>query len=223
MNSGCTCSLHGPGTPLSQMMLHGLIQHQYDRLDVTMLQLFIQKKAELIGRVTARHGSQEGEKALYDILSLPLLMGRIDCATVLVKEGIDPLTGGDPEGEKFSVVPMFQEYCEHGTNEYIQWVFNEYIPQHPEFDLKAFTQRIIKAIISMKAKDKMNCWWESKRRTPAHAVLMCHHLETTELLVQCGNEHHLNLLAERNCTGKTALHRAAMNNDDKSVDILMKL
>ena len=220
MNSGCTCSLHGPGTPILQMMLHGLIQHQYDRLDVPMFQLFIQKQAQLNGTVTARHGSWDSEKALYDILSLPLLMGRIDCAKVIVNAGIDPLTGNAPEGDSFPVVPMFQEYCEHGTNEYIRWVFNEYIPKQPEVDLKEFTQRTIKAIVSMKAKDRKNCWWKYKRRTPAHAVLLCHNLETIELLVQSG---HLYFLAERNHTGMTALHHAAMNNDVKSVVILMEL
>jgi len=81
-----------------------------------MLQLFIQKRAELSGTVTARHRRWDDEKAQYDILSLPLLMGRIDCAKVLVNEGVDPLTGNAPEGESFAVVPMFQEYCEHGTS-----------------------------------------------------------------------------------------------------------
>jgi len=224
MNAVCACSLHGPGIPISQMMLHGLIQHRYDELEVTLLQLFIQKRAELSGTVTARHRRWDDEKAQYDILSLPLLMGRIDCAKVLVNEGVDPLTGNAPEGESFAVVPMFQEYCEHGTSEYICWVFNEYIPQHPGVDLKEFTQRIIKAIISMKAKDQKNCWWESKRRTPAHAVLMCRHNATIELLVQCGhNENSLDLLAEQTCTGKTALHQAVVNNDGESVDILMEL
>ena len=224
MNAECTCSVHGPGTPISQMMLHVLIQHQYDRLDVTMLQLFIDKQAELSGRVTARYRSRHGEKALYDMLSLPLLMGRIDCAKVLVNNGVDPLTGNDPDGESYTVVPMFQEYCAHGTNEYIRWVFNDYIPQHPEIDLKAFAQRIMKSIISMKAKDRVECWWESKRRTAAHAILMCCHLKTIEQLVECGrSEIRLDLLAERNCTAKTALHQAVVKNDAESVDILIGL
>ena len=50
-------------------------------------------------------------------------MRKIDCAKVLVNHEVDPINGGSPGGEKFDVVPMFQEYCDYGTNEFIRWLF----------------------------------------------------------------------------------------------------
>ena len=160
----------------------------------------------------------------YVMLDLPLSIKRVDCAKVLVEAGVDLLSGGCPsdakvKGEMFDVVPMFQEYLDHGTNEFIRWAFNEYIPQHPEVDLK----QIIHSLINMKEKDKKSCFWQSVQRTPAHAILTSHHEETIKQLVQCGKENGLDLLAERSCTGKTALHVAAEENDVESVQILLQL
>ena len=155
----------------------------------------------------------------YGLLDLSLSMKKIDCAKVLVEEGVDLLSGGCEGGEWFDVVPMFQEYRDHGTNEFIRWAFNEYLPKHPEVDLK----RILLSIIIMKEKDKQSCFWQSVQRSPAHAILTSHHEGTIKQLVQCGKENGLDLLAERSCTGKTALHVAAENNDVDSVNILLQL
>ena len=162
----------------------------------------------------------------YVMLDLPLSIKRVDCAKVLVEAGVDLLNGGCPsdakvKGEKFDVVPMFQEYRDHGTNKFIRWAFNEYNPNLPEVDLR----RIIQSLINMKKKDKKSCLWQSVRRTPAHAILICRHRRTVDRLVECGKEHFdgLDLLAEQSCTDKTALHVAAENGDVKSVHILLQL
>ena len=147
-------------------------------------------------------------------------MKRVDCPKALVEIGVDLISGGSPDCERFDVVPMFQEYRDYGTNEFIRWAFNEYIPNHPEIDLK----RIIKSIIDMKERDKLFGWWPPVQRSPAHAVLTCHHVETIKRLVQCAKDDFgLNLLEEKSCTDKTALHVAAENNDVESVHILMRL
>ena len=224
MNAVCACSLHGPGIPISQMMLHGLIQHRYDELEVTMLEYFIQKGATPSGMIRTGYMSLGGRYCPfvdYDILDLPLAMNRIDCAKVFVEAGVDPLSGSSSGGEEFDVVPLFEEYYHYGTNEFIRWVFNVYIPEHSEVDL---TQRIINSIINMEKKDVKSCWWQSQRRAPAHAILTSHHCKTIERLVRSGKEDHgLDLFAERSSTGKTALHIAAENNDEESVDILLQL
>ena len=223
MKADSSCKLHGPGTPILQMMVHCLIQDKCDQLRVTMLEHFIQKGADLHGNVATRHfglSHNDTGGVKYGVLDLPLSMQRVDCAKVLVEEGVDVLTGGCPRWETFDVVPMFQEYRDHGTNEFIRWAFNEYIPKHPEIDLEKFAQRIIASIISMK-KDERSCFWKSKRRAPAHAILTSHHEEMIQQLVECGKNDCL--LDERSCTGKTALHIAAEENDEKSVQILLKL
>ena len=223
MNAKCACEIHN-GTPVLQMMLHCLIQHDCDRLSVTMLENFIQKGAKLNGKIATRHfGLYRNDcgGVSYGVLDLPLSMQRIDCAKVVVKAGVDLINGGNPRGVEFAVVPMFQEYRDHGTNEFICWAFNEYIPNHPEIDLK----QIVQSIISMKRKDEEFCLWQSVRRSPAHAILTSHHEETIKHLVECGIDEFsgLDLLDERSCTGKTALHVAAENNDVKSVHILLQL
>ena len=223
MSANCACEIH-TGTPVLHMMLHCFIQHDCDKLSVTMLESFIQKGAELSGKIATRHFGlchNDCGGVSYGMLDLPLSMQRIDCAKVLVEAGVDLLSGGCPGGERFDVVPMFQEYRDHGTNEFIRWAFNEYLPQHPEVDLK----RIIQSIINMKRKDEESCLWQSVRRSPAHATLTSHHEATIKRLVECGIDEFngLDLLDERSCTSKTALHVAAENNDVESIHILLQL
>ena len=223
MKADSSCKLHGPGTPILQMMVHCLIQDKCDQLRVTMLEHFIQKGADLHGNVATRHfglSHNDTGGVKYGVLDLPLSMQRVDCAKVLVEEGVEVLTGGCPLGEEFAVVPMFQEYRDHGTNEFICWAFKEYIPKHPEFDLK----QIIKSIINMKKKDEKSRLWQSVRRTPAHAILTSQHEETIKRLIEhAKKKFDLDLLAERSCTGKTALHVAVENGDVESVHILLQL
>ena len=226
INAECACNLHGPGTPILQLMVHCLIQDKCDQLYVTMLEYFIQKGAELSGEITTQSMGLQGslgEQVTYGTLDLLLSMQRIDCAKVIVEAGVDPMNGGSPKGETFDVVPMFEEYCDHGTNEFIRWAFNEYIPNHPEFDLKELTQQIIQSVSTMKEKDKTSCFWQSVRRAPAHAILTCRHVETVKHLVEGGKKYGMDLLAEKSCTGKTALHVAAEDNDVESVDVLLQL
>ena len=202
-------------------MLHCLVEKDYEKLN-PMLEYFIQKGAELSGEITIRHvGLDHSDSGgfPYGMLDLPLSMQRIDCAKVLVEAGVDLINGGSPGGEKFAVVPMFQEYRDHGTNEFIRWAFSEYIPQHPEVDLR----RIILSIINMNEQDEKSCFWQSVQRSPAHAILTSHHEETIKRLVEYADDLGLDLLDERSCTGKTALHVAAENNDVESVQLLLQL
>ena len=232
MNAECVCEIH-TGTPILQMMLHCLTQVDYeklirdevscDKLSATMLERFILKGANLRGKIAIQHVGLEHSTSGgfdYGMLDLPLSMKRIDCAKVLVNGGIDLISGGTPGGEEFAVVPMFQEYRDHGTNEFIHWAFSEYIPQHPDFDLG----KIIQSIIKMKVKDEERWFWQSVQRAPAHAILTSCHKEIIECLVQIGrDEFGLDLLAEQSSTGKTALHVAAETNDVESVQILLQL
>ena len=221
MNAECVCEVH-TGTTVLQMMFHCFNQKEYGKLSITMLEYFIRKGANLSGKISTRHfgpdGSDSGE-VNYGILHLPLEMQRIDCAKKLVEAGVEPINGGTCIGEDFEVVQMFEEYRLNGTNEFIRWVFNEYIPNHPEVELN----RIIDSISNMKEKDENTFFWEFVQRSPVHAILTSHHKETIKRLVECGKESDLNLLDERSCTGKTALHVAAENNDVESVHILLQL
>ena len=223
MNAECSCKLHGPGTPVLQMMVHCLSEDECDKFSVTMLEYFIkEERAKLGGEIATQHIGLQKERVTYGMLDLLLSMKRIDSVKMIVQEGVDPINGACPGGEKFDVVPMFQEYRDHGTNEFIRWTFNEYVPQHPEVDLKKFARRTIQSISNMKS-EKSN-FWKPVKRAPAHAVLMSHHKKAIQHLVQCAKDDFcLDLLAERSCTGKTALHVAAEINDVKSVRILLQV
>ena len=209
---------------MSQMMVHCLIQHLYDKLDVDMLQYFIIKKAVLSGHIETAHDEDRGAGGIsYGLLDLLLSMDRVDCAIVLVEAGVDPINGGSPRGEEFNVVPMFQEYYDHGTNKFIRWVFNDYLRQHPEVDHSEFAHRLIRSIINMNKNNDKNNWWSSQRRSPAHALLRSGNRKMIKKLVMSGNNEGLDLLAERSATGRTALHIAAQNDDDESADVLLQL
>ena len=223
MNVECTCTLHGHGTPTSQMVLHCLLNDKLEAM-MDMQKYFTQKGAKHSGVITTIHTDEHDTNVdimQHDILSLLLVMKKIDCAKEFVKADFDPINGGNPEGEKLDVVPMFQEYYKHGTNEYICWMFHDYVPNR--IKLNSFTQRLIQMIISMKEKDKENGRWKLHERTAAHAVLTSGHLGTIEHLIRSGKARNLDLLAEQNCAGQTALHIAAQNNDKRSVDVLLQL
>ena len=217
INAGPTCNMHG--VPLSQMMLHCLAQHEYEKLDADMVEYFVQKKADLNGGIFSNIMFR------YSMLDLPLAINRVDCAKALVEAGADPITGGWDSGQNFVIVPMFQEYFDYGTNEYICWLFNDYIPNHPEVDLGVITDRIAKSIINMNEKDHEFSWWKSQRRAPAHAILTCGHHNTIQLVQsKCKDiDGSLDLCGVRNFTGKTALHIAAEVDDVKSVEALLAL
>ena len=213
------CMVH-TGTPICQLMVHCL--HDSDKLSNAMLNYFIEKGAKLNGKIAVHQVGLNPEinKIKYAMLDLPLSMKRIDCAKNLVMTGLDLICGGSSECETFTVLPMFEEYHHYGTNEFISWAFKEYIPNHPEIDLK----RIIRSIKNMKNRDKHFCWWTSVQRAPAHAILTSQHEETIKRLIECAKkEFDLDLLNERSCTGNTALHVAAGNNDVESVHILLRL
>ena len=201
------CKVH-TGTPICQLMVHCLVQG-YEKLGDTMLNYFIEKGAKLDVKILIHHVGlgPKDTKIKYGMLDLPLSMKRIDCAKMLVEAGVDLISGGSPDCEKFAVVPMFEEYRDHGTNEFIHWAFSEYIPNHPEID--RIDERIIKCIEHMKERDKKRSWWPPVQRSPAHAILTSCHEETINRLVQCGKENGLDLLNEQSCTDSTSLLSAA--------------
>ena len=213
------CKVH-IGTPICQLIVH--CYQDCERLSNTMLNHFKELGANLNGKLLVHHVGlhPKDSEVNFGMLDLTLSMKRIDSAKHLVETGVDLISGGHFDCEKFEVLPMFQEYRDYGTNEFIHWAFKEYIPKHPEIDLK----RIIQSIINMNERDKRLCWWASVQRAPAHAILTSQHEETIKCLIECAkNDFDLDLLDERSCTGKTALHVAAENNDVESVHILLQL
>ena len=203
------------------MLFHCFVQEV--ELDITMVQYFITKRSPLSRTIYNYEVSGEDIRPAFkwSLLDLPLTMpGRngLEVAKVLVESGkVDPITGGTPDGETFAVVPMFQEYCYIGTNNYICWLFNEHIPSHKRVK---FADRILKCITSMKKNPTI---WTYEQRTPSHGILTSRHQEAIALLVEKGKQQGEEFLKETNSTGKTALHMAAKDGDLESVKILLQL
>lgn len=205
------------------MILHCLVRNV--EVDTTMVDLFIEKGSPLSRTISSIEvdGQDTSTGYIWSLLDLPLTMTTMngfEVAKVLVERGkVDPITGGTPTGETFDVVPMFQEYCFAGTNNYICWLCKEHIPNHKRGE---FVYQVLKCITSMKKHEGFSAW-VYERRTPSHAILTSRHQETVALLVQKGKEQDEDVLTETNSTGKTALHMAAENGDLESVKILLQL
>ena len=221
IDTGC----NGCGPPLFQMMFHCFVQNA--ELDTTMVKYFIEKGSpESLSREIVNlevDGQNVRPGFSWSALDLPLTMNSVngfEIAKVLVEVGqIDPITGGTPRGETYNVVPMFQEYCYSGTNNYIRWLCMEHVDDQQR---EEFVNRVLNTISSMKKNEGFTTW-KYERRTPSHAILTCRHQKTVVLVVERAKEQGEDLLGEKNSTGKTALHMAAEDGDLESVQILLQL
>ena len=192
-----------------------------------MVKYFIEKGSHsILSREIATYEARSKHQSrgiLMSLLDLILKMedsNGFEIAKVLVEVGeIDPITGGAPEGENYSVVPMFQEYCFNGTNNYIRWLCKEHVPDEKRNE---FADRVLRSIIAMKRHWGFTHWIYQKR-TPSHAILTCGHQGTITLLVQKGKELGEDFLSDKTSTGKTALHMAAESGDLESVKILLQM
>ena len=207
------------------MLFHCLVQNV--KMHTTMVHYFTEKGSPLSRTICNLETDDQNAHPgfTWSLLDVPLTMAGMngfECAKMLVETGkVDPITGGAKDGEKFSVVPMFQEYCYIGTNNYVRWLSCEHIPSHKR-GVSEFVDRVFKCIIAMK-RNRHFTTWVYKRRTPSHAILMSRHQETITLLVQKGKGQQVDFLEERNSVGRTALHEAAENGDLASVEILLQL
>ena len=222
IDTGCD----GCGAPLFQMIFHCFVHHfENAELDTTMVRYLIEEGSPLSREICNLEVDGQNVRAglSWSILDLPLTMKNMngfEVAKVLVEVGyIDPITGGTPRGETYNIVPMFQEYCFNGTNNYIRWLCKEHLPADKR---SKFVDRVLRSIVSMKRNEQFTTWIY-ERKTPSHAILTCWHPETIALLVQKGKEQNEDLLSEKNSTGKTALHMAAEDGDLESVEILLQL
>ena len=69
------------GTPLTQMVLHCYHENKIDMLDISIVQYFIEKGANLSRVITA------GFWVNSSVLDLSVVINRIDVAKMLVKGG----------------------------------------------------------------------------------------------------------------------------------------
>ena len=191
------------GSPLLQMMAYARIRRKQDnlsspRIDVSMLELFIEKGAVLSRVLTA------GSCNMSTALEMAISLQRFDIVKLLIDAGVDPILCGDGE-----ISPLLFEYNLFGTHNFIRWLLNEHLRQH---QIPAFVDHLLSTGVIFRNLEA------SFKGCPVHALLLCGHKETIHDLVQKKPE----LLEKCDSFGRTALHVAAEEGDLISVKILLE-
>ena len=195
------------GTPLIQMMAYFVIQkarNKPDQLDINIVQYFLEKGAVLSRILTA--GMCENTTAF----ELSFSLRRLDVAQLLVRAGVDPIFGGDPDTK-----PVFTEYIEFRSVNFIKWLLFEHLTSQEKvrkfvdrlFEPEDVFQRTNAHVISRKGKNV------------AHAFLLSGHKEAISYMLSKKPD----MMNETDPFNKTALHLAAESGDHVSVKILLEL
>ena len=188
------------GTPLLQLMAYVMIQHKKDHLNIDIVQFFIESNANL-GRVLT---AEDFENATALEMSINLF--RFDATQCLIKAGVDPIYGGDPDNR-----PIFVEYSQFGSNYFLKWLLDVYSEKS---EIPAFVDRLLVGDVF---NHEMNEFCNKMGRNVTHAILLSGHGETISCLLNKKPE----LLNECDPFKRTALHIAADKGDLQSVKILL--
>ena len=191
------------GTPLLQTMMYAKLKDQEKELNVKVVRFFIKNGANL-GRVL-KCGNYDNSTALEMAISFQC----IDIAKLLVKEGADPIYGGDG-----NISPIFLEYGQFGTNTFLQWLLQEY---QNRSEIPTFIDRFLCSNVLYREKMRHTIT-TLLGRNPAHTLLLCGNEEAITYLVKKNRD----VLGETDPFKRTALHLAAENGDTNSVEILLK-
>ena len=177
-----------------------------------MLSCFIKRGAQLNRVISA------GLSFNCSVLTLAISFHLFDIAKLVIKNGLDPIWGGDGE-----VCPVFLEYYVFGTHNLLKWLLKE----HYKDNFKVFVHRLLDEDAFYKEEQVHSFKVLGKNAT--HAFLMCGHEEATDCLVeenkrrqQSQPDSNPDILKEVDEFQKTALHLAAEHGDIVSVKVLLK-
>lgn len=183
------------GSPLIQLMLHCYNQKSSEKLDMSIVQYYIEKGV-VLSRVV--NTDTWGDTTAFEF-SITLI--RLDVAKLLVNVGVDPIFGGDPKCK-----PLISEYIQLGSNHFLIWLMNEHLTTE---EIPAFIDRVIEAAALTT---------RGFGRNGSHAFQLCGRREAVHFLLDKMPE----LLHECDVDGNTALHLAAERGDLNSVNILLQ-
>ena len=187
-------------TPLLQMLAYFIIQNKPQQLDISIVQYFIDKRA-VLSRVCST-----GMCTNATALEISIGLCRLDVVKLLVKSGVDPILGGEPD-----MRPIFTEYVNFGSHEYMKWLLGD----HLKSEIPAFVQRLLH--LQVFSNDATEWSASSKGRNVAHAFLLSGNKEVTHCLL----DRKPDLMKECDPFKKTALHLAAEKGDCESVRNLL--
>ena len=191
------------GTPLLQMMIYAIIQRKPKQIQPNVVTFFI-KKGAVLSRVLSNEMCKN-----TSVLEMAISLTRFDIAEDLVfKHHVDPIYGGDPD-----IKPIFAEYGQFGTNQFIKIVLKRYEKMQR---IQAFIECVFKKDVF--SEELRHTVTHVYGRNAAHPFLLSHHEKAINYLVALEN----GVLEECDKFGRTALHLAAEQGDKESVKILLK-
>ena len=192
------------GTPLLQMMIYAINLKDGDQLSIDIVQYFIEK-GEFLSRVVTA-----GKCKNSSALEMSINLQRLDITQLLIEAGVDPIYGGDPDWK-----PIFLEYSQFGTNEFIKWLLDYY---HKKNEMSAFIDRLLNGdVFSNPVTHK---YFSALGRNIVHTFLLCGDKGAVSDLLSRESTAHF--LTECDPFGKTALHIAAEKGDIVNVEILLE-
>ena len=185
------------------MMMYAIIQPKPKRLQFGVVKFFIDNGA-ILSRVLHTGGCENAA-----VLEMCISIQRFDIAEKLIFDySVDPIYGGNPE-----VKPIFVEYGQFGTNQFIKMVLKRYEETRK---IEAFIKCLLHpGIFSDELRHTVTVVYG---RNAVHTFLLSGHEEAIRTLVRVKPD----VLDERDNMGKTALHVAAEQGDKESVEILLK-
>lgn len=192
------------GTPLLQMMVYAINLEGGDQLNVNIVQFFIEK-GEFLSRVLT-----VGKCNNSSALEMSINLQRLDIAQLLIEAGVDPIYGGDPDWK-----PIFLEYSQFGTNEFIKWLLDYYQERN---QMSTFIDRLLNGDVF--SSPATQYFFSTFGRNIVHTFLLSGHEGAVNNLLNRESTAHF--LGECDPFGKTALHIAAEKGHIVNVKILLE-
>ena len=190
------------GTPLLQMLNYSHIQQKQRQLDINIVQFFIDEGA-VLSRVLSAGGCDN-----CTALEMSINLQRFDISQKLIEKGVDPIDGGDP-----NMMPIFVEYVQFGTNNFIKRLLEHYQKLH---EIPTFVDRLLACNVFSSLETNHTA--KIMGRNVAHAFLLSGHHQAISRLLEKKSD----LLKEKDPFMRTALHLAAFMGDSQSVKILLQ-
>ena len=152
-------------------------------------------------------------------LELAIQMQRIDLAKQMVQAGANPVCADEALVEQ--ILPLFIEFYEFGTNQYMSWLLHEHLAQD---EIPNFIESVLEKkdmIFSEYAKESFK---KEAGRHHVHAALTCGHEEMiTKFIKRFPTDDGKKILKVKDCVDRTALQIASANGDLESVTTLLNL
>ena len=223
------------GSPLTQVLIHCLHHGCPEKISTKMVLHLINsipqdklwdEKEEGIRRsnfdqnIIYHIPAKSMLRELCSPIELAIQLQRIDIAKKIVQAGANPICA-DPNIVQ-QTLPLFLEFFEFGTNQYMSWLLHEHLSQS---EISKFIEDVLKmkeVIFCDYAKESFKT---GAGRHHLHAPLTCGHEEMIWKFLERfpTTDENEDTLRVKDSANRTALQIAAANGDDKSVHTLLRM